>query len=189
MAAHQVLTKTGWLILIVAVALIVTFGLSWLFTRGGAPSEENGALHYKLRPGMRVLAYVLLVAGIYAIAAGCRSLSEPQNILWMVELFGGLAMSLGGAFLLSASLYLDDAGMHYRRGWKRVTSIAWKDLDHYETLNNPRTYTRIYFFRSVDGKTIPVDETGYNVKDLLEHIDSRKKLHEQPYQRRHWNGG
>lgn len=186
---QHVLTGTGPFLLATVFVIIITVGLSWLFTRGGAPAEENGALHYKLRPGIRVMAYTLIGGAAGAIVAGCRSLIEPHDLTWMLELFGGLAMLLCGAFMLSASLYLDEAGLHYRRGWKRVTSIAWQELDHYEKLRNPKTTTNVYFFRSVDGKTIPVEETGYDVKDLLQHIDSRRKIPEQPYQRRHWYGG
>jgi hypothetical protein len=186
---HHLLTGAGSFVLTTAWVVIVTVGLSWLFTRGGAPSEENGTLHYKLRPGMRMMAYVLVLAGVYAVAVGCISLNEPRNLLWMLELAGGLGMLLGGAFMLSASLYLDDTGLHYRRGWKRVTSIGWKELDHYEVDRARRTNTSVYFFCSIDGTTIPVEETGYDVGDLLKHIDSRKKIREQPYQRRHWYGG
>jgi hypothetical protein len=183
------LPKPVVLILTFAFTIFVYAAAKWLFTRGGEPLQENGVEHYRLRPAARALSIALCALGLWALVSGLRSLKTPLDFLWAPELFGGLAMMLSGTFMFSARIALDEAGLHYRRGWKRMTSISWIELDHYEVLFNRSLGTSTYFFRARDGASIPVDETGYNIEALMQHIQARKKLREMPYTRRHWYGG
>ena len=189
----QDLPKPVSLFLIVVFILIVGAVSSWLFTHGGAPDEENGVVNYPLRPATRILATLIGLSGLAAIGFGVWALRTPRDLWWMLKVFGGAGLVMSALFILSARLWLDEAGLHYRRGFKRLTTIGWHEFNHYETMVNSDWRTnmssRTIFFRSVDANSIPVQEAGYAVDDLLRRIQARTHLKEQPYKRRHWYGG
>jgi hypothetical protein len=186
---RHVLFEIGILIALGAFVFAVNTTVPWLLTRGGAPSQENGTLHYRIRPGMRLLAGVIGGLGLWAMVTGFRQLRRPNDLLCLLELFGGLAMVFCAAFMLTARISLDEGGLHYRRRWKSLTSIGWAEFDHYEVRADPKINTLTVFFRSVDSRTIAVEEAGYDVADLLQRIVARTHLQERPYTRRHWYGG
>ena len=186
---RHALFEIGILIALAAFVFAVNTTVPWLLTRGGAPSRKNGALYYRIRPGMRLLAGVICVLGLWAMVTSLRQLGRPSDLRWIPELVGGLAMVLCAAFMLTARISLDEEGLHYRRRLKSLTSIGWTEFDHYEVRADPKINTLTVFFRSVDGRTIAVEEAGYDVADLLQRIVSRIHLQERPYARRHWYGG
>jgi hypothetical protein len=176
-------------LVIAVVVVVMTVGTAWLFKQGGAPTVRGGAVYYGLRPAVRVTALVLGGLGVWATVTGVRGLARPRDLMWMLELFGGLAMVAGASFAWLAGITLDAEGVHVRRGWKRAASIAWNDLDHYEISFNTKTGTSMVFLRSNDGRTIPVEEGAYDVADMLRRIQGYRAVEEQPYKERHWYGG
>jgi hypothetical protein len=183
----------GFVILVVAVFLVAVSAVgTWVIKLGGAPDEENGELVYRLRPAMKFTAILAGLLGLTGVVSGLLGLRTPRDFMWILWLFGGTGLVLCALFILSARIYLNEAGLSYRRGWKHQTTISWRDLHHYEMMTNRNwktgINTRVIFFVSVDDRSIPVDESGYDAGDLLRRIQVRKHLKEQPYKQRNWYG-
>lgn len=174
---------------ILPVVWLVISLLAPLMTRGGAAQREKGRLVYRLRPGMKVFSYWSIV--ISASILWLCSDEIRQGRLDAAVLTGsmGIAFLLGGFYFLSMHFFLDIDGLHYMRWFGKTTTILWKELDHYELRRDARTSSAQYFFRSTDGRSIPVSNFAHDAIGMVRRAKLNHPMGERPYKRRHWYGG
>lgn len=170
------------------VLWILLIGFQWLMSRGGAPTEESGQIMYRLRPGMKILSYGFVFVGLYLLF---RTWPDRQNhALCGIEIGFGLLCVMGGTFILSTRMVVDDVGLHYFRWPNKQTTISWSALDHYEVLQNSQAMAITYFFRSANGEnSIGVTDIAYDLADLMARVQAHLPLREEPYKRHYWYGG
>lgn len=159
--------------------------VSPLLRKGGAPRESESRTVFPLRPGMKIVSYLLLAMGIYLIAGAWQIFSGAGS--WLGSGFGAL-VCLGGVYCLSTSYSADAEGIHFRRLGMTKT-ISWQALQHYERFSPSSMGSEQVLFRGTDGQSIGIDELGQDATAMLTLVLAKKHLHEKPYKRRHWWGG
>lgn len=106
-----------------------------------------------------------------------------DNGIWGIPV--GIAISLFASYSTNTHLWLDDIGMHYRRGLGKPRLIEWKDLDHYEqtVVWGREAATRYLLLRSRDGTTFWISKDSYDMSKLLDAIRTHAAISEQPFVR------
>jgi hypothetical protein len=169
---------------------IAIWFLVWAFYRvmsmGGRPTEDSGRTIYGLRPGMRVLSWAGVCLGGWLfwlcwLAIHNRNLPEAA-----IEVTFGLLCLAWGGFILSTHMILDDIGLHYERWPRKVTTIRWDELDHFEI--GQQDSGSVFHFLSKSDERISVTAIAYDLQDMCNRISDRIDLPEHPYKRRRWYG-
>jgi len=162
--------------------------LRWIFSLDADPSRNQGVDYIQLRPFARVAEVIFMFGGSFTIVAGVEALLRGENKGIGFATFG-LAFTLFAAFAFNTHLWLDDDGMHYRSGIGKVQFIPWKDLRYYDIqrVSGGKAGTTVYFrFHAVDGTTLSISRTNYDMKHLLEKISAHTDIREQPYKQTSW---
>lgn len=168
--------------------ILIPWAIKSLFSLGGEPKESGATVHYRIKPMMLAIFWMIALAGLAAIWSGVGDVRSDHIAPGFFLIVIGVA-GIGLVIMGQNEIILDQVGIHSRSPFFGETVIAWNDLSHFERFYNSRAVTTTYFFRSKTGTSIGAGDSSFDTADLLRRIQTHHALEEQPYKRRKWYGG
>lgn len=171
------------------ITLSVSWGFQLLASLGGTPEQNGSTVHYRYKPIMRLMLFVIAAAGCAGLWVGIDDIRKSSYTPGIILVCVGISTTTLIAMAVGGEIVIDDQGIHSRTAICSKQVIPWNDLSHVERFNNTRALTTNYYLRSYNGTTIVVGDSSFDTGDMLRRIRSRHPLPERLYQRRKWYGG
>ena len=168
---------------VIAGAMIglLTYGLN----RGGRGKVDQGAVAYKPRPGIVVIAIVLAALALLVWGASLFAILARNWQDAMIEFLIGLPFLWLAFFTMLQKLILNDEGIRYERWYLQPITLLWSDLSHYEIAASAIVSVLVLRPRS-GGPSMVLSSYTFDVKDVLRRVTQKTPIRQQALRRQKW---